>query len=74
MITSHSVLLTIKNVSDNGVEKIKKHIFYSKTFFILPFMRQCGKILYSRKAHRWQYGAGALPAVYLRLQAHTQNM
>jgi hypothetical protein len=32
MIIPHSVLLTIKNVSDNGVDKIKTHIFYSKTF------------------------------------------
>jgi hypothetical protein len=41
---------------------------------IVPFMRKCGKILYSRAGHRWQYGAYALQAVYLRLQMQTQNM
>jgi len=37
-------------------------------------MRQCGKICQSRRARRWQYGACALHAGYLRLQTHTHNM
>jgi hypothetical protein len=30
--------------------------------------------MYSRAGHRWQYGACALHAGYLRLQTHTQSM
>jgi hypothetical protein len=37
-------------------------------------MRKRVRILYSGAGHRWQYGACALHAGYLRLQAHTQNM
>jgi len=29
---------------------------------MVPFMRQCGKILWSRTGHRWQYGACAVCA------------
>jgi len=45
-------------------------VFFSK---ILPFMKRCGKILYSRTACRW-YGACRLHAEYLRLKTHSQNM
>jgi len=34
-------------------------------FLIVPFMRDCGKILYSRAGHRRQYGACALHAGHL---------
>ena len=34
-------------------------------------MRQCGKVLYSRAGHRWQYGASALHAGYVRLQTRS---
>ena len=54
------------------VEEIKTHILCSVTFFflskIVPFVRKCRKILWSRTGHRWQYGACALYAGYLRLQ------
>ena len=39
-------------------EKIKTHVLCSITFFfpkeIVPFMRKCGKILYSWTGHRWK--------------------
>ena len=43
-ITNHSVILRMRNVSDNVVEKIKTHILCSVIFFlggggVLPFMR-----------------------------------
>ena len=59
-----------------AVEKIKTHILSSVTFFrkSCRLWDNVENILYSRKAHRWQYGACALRAVYLRLQTHTQNM
>jgi len=47
------------------VEKIKIDILSSIKFFpskIVPFMRLCGKILYSGKGHRGQYGACAIHA------------
>jgi hypothetical protein len=59
------------------VQKIKKHILRSITFFfskIEPLIRHCGKIPYSRAGHRWHYGANALYAGYLRLQTHAQNI
>ena len=44
---------------------------FSNGFYkIVSFMRKCGTILYSGAGHRWQYGACALHAGYLRLQLH----
>jgi hypothetical protein len=40
----------------------------------MPFVRYCGKILYSRVGHRWNYGSCALHDGYLRLHKHTQNI
>jgi len=68
LITSRSVLYRMRNVSDKSFRQNQNKFFCSVTFFniiifiILPFMRQCGKILYSRAGHRWQYGAYALYA------------
>ena len=58
----------------NVVEKRKKTHFMFNNFFpkIVPFMRYCGKILYSHGGYRWQYYACALQAGLLRLQTHTQ--
>jgi hypothetical protein len=41
-----------------AVEKIKTHFKLNNFFLkkIVPFMR-CGKTLYSRAGHRWQYNA-----------------
>jgi len=58
-----------------AVEKIKTHILCSITFFENRVVYEIsGKILYNTAGHRWQYGAWALRAGYLRLQTHTQNM
>jgi hypothetical protein len=48
------------------VETINTHFMFNNCFSkILPFMRKSGKILYSRRGHRWQYGACTLHAGYL---------
>ena len=46
----------------------------SKINSTLSVRLQCGKILYSEAGHRWQYGACALHAGYLRLQIHTLRL
>jgi hypothetical protein len=57
------------------VEKFKTHILCSVNFSqIALFMRYVGKKLYSRAGPRWQYGACALHAGYLRLKIHTVKL
>jgi len=59
------------------VEKIKAHVLCSATILfskLVSFVRQCGKIRYSRTGHRWRYGTCALQAGYLRLQTHIRNV
>jgi hypothetical protein len=57
------------------VDKIKTHILWSVTFFlIVSFVRKCGKILYSGAGHRWRCGSWALHAGYLRLLIHTLSL
>jgi len=57
------------------VEKLKTHILYSIVFFskVVPFMRQCVKMLLNGAGHKWQYGACALFAGYRRLQTSTRS-
>jgi len=68
----------LRNVSDKCCRKTKEHVFCSIIFFwnIVPFMRKCGKIFYSRKGHRWQYNRAHSLCILDKkmLQAHTQNM
>jgi len=77
MIISRSILLRLRNLSDKIVEKIETQIWGPINFFffskIVPFMRQCGKILYNRAGHRWQYSAFALHAGYLGIHTHPRN-
>jgi len=65
-----------KNVSDKcRTENQNTHFVFSNFFSlskIVLFMRERGKILYSQKGSRWQYGAGALHAGYLWLRIQTQ--
>jgi hypothetical protein len=72
------ILLRLKKIFQTKVvEKIKTHFLCSVTFFfskIVPFVWWCGKILQRRTVHRWQYGACALQAEYLKLQKHSQNI
>jgi len=55
------------------VDEIKKHVLCS----ITAFPKSCRlrdnveEISYSRAGHRWQFGACALHAGYIRLQKHT---
>jgi hypothetical protein len=74
-IISRSFLLRIRNIS-NVVGKIKTRFVFSNFF---PPRKSCRlwenveKYL-SGTGHRWQYGACALHAGYLRLHTHTHNM
>ena len=46
LVASHPFLPRMASVSDKIIEKIKTHILFSVTFFlIMLFMRYCGKIL-----------------------------
>jgi len=73
---SRSVILRMKNVSDKSCRENKKtHFVFSNLFSkIVPFMRKFGKILQSGAGRRWQHGACALHAGYLKLQIHTQDV
>jgi len=68
-----------ENVSDISCrENQNTHFVFSNfifiiIFMILPFMRQCGEMSYSRAGHRWRYGTCALHAGYLSLQIHTYS-
>jgi len=56
------------------VQKIKTHILCSVTFYFFEkraVYEIMWKIQYSRRSHRWQYGACAFHAEYLRLQNDT---
>jgi len=57
MIISRSILLKMRNISDNNIKKDKTLSLYSITFFhkIVLFMWFCGKAVYSRIGHRWHY-------------------
>jgi len=61
LITSRSIVLRIRNVPDENLEKNQNSLLYSVTFSeLLAFVRKCGRILPSRAGHRWQYGAWAM--------------
>jgi hypothetical protein len=66
-IISHSVLCRMRNTSGKSCRENQNKFLGLVTFFIitvfiiLPFMRQCRKILYSRAGHRCQYGACWIP-------------
>jgi len=72
LIISRSFLLTMNNVSHKVVEKIKTHILCPMTFFrkSCRLWDNVEKYGTAGQAHRWQYGACALHAGYLRLK-HT---
>ena len=64
LVVFHSVIPIILNVSDKSCRENILHISCSITLLlkIVPIMRYCRKIFYSRTNHRWQYGACALHA------------
>ena len=58
-IISHSVLLRMRNVSNEiRTENEDTHFMFNNIFSlkIMPYMRQRGKILYGRTGHRWKSG------------------
>ena len=72
LIVSRSVL-RMRNFSDKPYRKSRNaHFIFSNFFFskTVPLMWKRGKILQSRKCHR--YGACALHAGYQRLQRHAR--
>jgi len=63
--------MSVKHCRENQNTHFVYNNFFSK---IVLFIRWYG-ILYSRTVHKWQHGASALHAEYLRLlQKHTQNL
>ena len=76
LIISRSVLLRMRNVSDKSCrENQNTHFVFSNSFSENRAVYEImGKILQSGAGHKWQYGACALHAGYLRLHTHTQNM
>jgi ADP-ribosylglycohydrolase len=71
-----SLLLRVRTVLDNVVEKIKTHIICSITFFRKP-IRLCDNVEKYCRAGQVTgdtIGACALNAGYLKLQTHTHNM
>jgi hypothetical protein len=70
-IISRSVRLIIRNVSDKTSERIKTNLMFYN--FCFEFREIMGKIWKSRTRHRWQYGACALHAGYLRVQTNTSE-
>ena len=61
---SRPILLRMRNIATEVVEKIETHILTSITFvsIIVPFMRKCEEKNGSLPSHRRQYGAYAMHA------------
>jgi hypothetical protein len=63
MIIARLILLSMRNIREKSCTENQNMRFVLISFSkIVPFMKQCGKILYSRAGHRRQYGACALRA------------
>jgi len=74
MIISVSVFLRMRNFSDESCRDIT-HALCSIAFFENRAVFETKwKKMYSRTGQRWQYGACAFHAGYLRLQIYNQNM
>jgi hypothetical protein len=57
------------------VEKFKTHFSYPIILFDTPAVYEImWENIVQPAGHRWQYGACALHAGYLRLRTHTWNM
>ena len=74
MAASCWILLQIRNVSDKGSRGNQNTIHAQQGFFFRKFHHLRENVEKYGTGHRFQYGACALQAGYLRLQAHTQNM
>ena len=67
----------MRNVSDKYCRRNQNTHFEFNTFFLLskivPFWDDVEKYCRVEAGHRWEYGACALHAGYLRLQTHTHT-
>ena len=73
-IIFRSFLFRMSNVSDKGCrENQSTHFIFNNFFSKIVMFMICGKILQNGVGQRWQYGAGAMHSVYLRLQIHTHT-
>jgi len=64
----------MRNISGKSCTENQDTFYAQYNFFlIVPFMRHVEKCAV-RQATKWQCGACALCAGYLRLETHTQNM
>ena len=63
VIIPRPIFLRTRNISNKYAQKIKTHFVQQRLFFwkIVPFMRYCGKIFYSRTGHRLQYNMAHAP-------------
>jgi hypothetical protein len=67
----------MRNLSEKAVQKIQTHILCSVTIFFSKNRAVCKikwKNVVQSGNQKWQYGARALHAGYLRLQTHTHTM
>jgi hypothetical protein len=55
MIITSSIFHGMRSVSAKVVKKFKTHFLHKFFPKIVPFMKQCGKIWWSLRSHRWQY-------------------
>jgi hypothetical protein len=70
LIISRWILLRNRNVSEKTCRANQcTHFMYNNFFLIVPFVRYCGKILYSRADHSMRVAYWILS-----LQTHTQNV
>ena len=73
-ILSRSVLITMRNVSDKSYRENQTHVLCSTTRFKKWASYEITWKNIVEPDHKWQYGACALHAGYLRLHQHTKNM
>ena len=75
LIICRSVPLRMRKISDKscGENQNTNFMFNNACSKIVPFMRKRVKILYGPAGHRWQYGATAFHAGYVRLRSHTHT-
>jgi len=67
---SPSSFLNVWPIHLNFLFLISKTLFFP-LLKIVPVMRYCGKIYYSRRGHGWQYSACAFHTGHLKLQTYT---
>jgi len=76
MIIRGLIVVSVRNVADKIVQKIKTHILCSITLFpkSCSLWDNVGKCCRAGQDNRWQYGTYAVHGGYLRLQSHNHNI